>query len=297
MPMLLSAAHVPPDPDRGWAYELKWDGMRALCAVDGPRVAIWSRHGTDFSSYFPELGGLAAALKGRTVVLDGELVCVGDDGRPSFARVRRRWLPAAGARATTLARRWPATFVAFDVLELGGQRLLDCPYEERRQALAGLGLADRHWIVTAHHVGSGAALLAASREQRFEGIVAKRLDSRYRPGRRSPHWLKIKNYQSAHFIIGGWVSSTASPLEALLVGQAHASGIVFAGTVEFGLQGNRRDLEQLLAVIPSSHSPFTSGYAPRGAHFVEPRLRARVRYIGWDAGVLREPIFESVALA
>jgi bifunctional non-homologous end joining protein LigD len=175
--------------------------------------------------------------------------------------------------------------------------MLQRPYEDRRARLAELDLADRHWMVTDHQLGRGAEILQASREQGFEGVVGKRLGSRYRPGVRSPDWVKLKNYQHETFLIGGWLPDAAGHLEALLVGVPRSDGLFFAGTVEFGMNGQRKRLRELLDVIASSQPTFAGGFSSRRARFVEPRLTAKVRFIGRDAGVLREAILENVTLA
>lgn len=294
--MLVGSADSPPAAGR-WAYETKWDGMRAICRAGASGAGVWSKNGTDFTDAFPELSDLGRALGGRSAVIDGELVCFGPDGRPSFARIRRRWAPAARKAAARLARELPATLVAFDLLELDGQSLTARPYEERRGLLDRLRLADRHWITTAYVVGNGAALVQASRAQKLEGLVAKRLGSRYRPGARSSDWLKLKNYERGTFVIGGWLADENDHIEALCVGQPGQRGVAFAGTIEFGLAGHREELHQLLQVIPALRSPFEGGLRGRRFRHVLPKLEARVRYIGWDAGVLREAIFEGVRLA
>jgi bifunctional non-homologous end joining protein LigD len=296
-PMLLSAVARPPTDDGGWAYEVKWDGFRVLVRVAESSVEVSSRRGTDFTQAFPELDGLSAALGGRSAVFDGELVCFNPEGRTSFGRVRRRWAPAARRQATRLAKECPATLVIFDVLRLDGELLIGRSYEERRADLAGLRLGDRHWLVTDYHVGNGEELVRASRELRLEGIVAKRLASRYRPGQRSGDWLKIKNYLRETFVVGGWLADPGGWLEALLVGRRSEAGVVYCGTVEFGLNGQRRALRELLEVIPAHESPFDGGgVTGRRARYVQPRLAVSVRFIGWDGTILREAIFERVTL-
>jgi bifunctional non-homologous end joining protein LigD len=164
-PMLLTAAEGPPAADAQWGFEVKWDGMRALCRVGPGGIRVWSRRGNDFTDAFPELRGLATALGGKSVVLDGEIVCMEDDGRTSFNRIRRRWAPGTARSASHLAASYPATFVAFDLLEANGDLAIGETYERRRARLADLGLADRHWITTAYQVGNGTALVRASRDQ------------------------------------------------------------------------------------------------------------------------------------
>jgi bifunctional non-homologous end joining protein LigD len=296
LPMLLGSAESPPAGDR-WAFETKYDGMRTIVLVSPGCVGVWSKKATDFSAAFPELEGLGRALGGRSVVLDGELVCYGPDGRPSFARIRRRWAPGASRNAAVLAREYPATLVAFDLLELDGRRLTSLGYEERRAQLDRLELAERHWITTSYVVGNGAELLQASKMAKLEGLVAKRLGSRYRPGARSADWLKLKNYDRADFIIGAWLADENDYLEAIFVGTPGPEGLAFAGTVEFGLGGHRQDLRQIVEVIATDRSAFIGGgFRGRRVRHVLPRLRVRVRFTGWDAGVLREPIFEGLTL-
>ena len=295
-PMLLTAADAPPTREGEWAFEAKWDGMRALCQTGPGGTSIWSRRGNNFTDAFPELQELTRAVGGRRVVLDGEIVCMGPEGRTSFNRIRRRWAPGSARSAGQLAQRYPATFVAFDVLELDGVPVIDAAYEERRARLAALALADRHWITTAYQVGNGTKLLNASRSQGLEGIVAKRLGSRYRPGARTADWLKIKNYEKQTFVIGGWLPDGAGRVEALLVGTRESRGLAFAGTVEFGLDRQRYRLAELLALIRAPEPTFMGGGVSRRARYVQPRLEARVRFVGRDAGVLREAFLEQIQL-
>jgi bifunctional non-homologous end joining protein LigD len=293
-PMLLSAADSPPAADDEFGYEVKWDGMRALCRVDEATIAIWSRRGNDFTGAFPELRGLTAALRGRSAVLDGEIVCMGPNGRTSFNSIRRRWAPGTVRSASLMAQKYPATFVAFDLLEIDGHRVIDESYERRRDRLAQLELASPNWITTGYHVGNGHALLKASREQGLEGIVAKRLRSRYRPGARTSDWLKIKNYQRQTFVVVGWLPASGGGVEALLVGTRQEQAIAFAGTVEFGLGRQRTGLVELLESLAVKEPPFAEGTVYRKARYVQPRLHARVRFVGRDAGVLREALLERI---
>jgi bifunctional non-homologous end joining protein LigD len=296
-PMRLTPAIAPPARDSEWAFEVKFDGMRAVVAVAPAGVRVWSRNGIDHTHAFPELQGLAAALGGRTALLDGELVCM-EEGRPSFARIRRRWIGGA-ARAARLARECPATLVAFDLLEVGGERLLEQEYQVRRSRLAELELRAPHWITTDHQVGNGLAVIEAGQRLQFEGVVAKRLRSRYRPGTLSPDWLKIKNYVRSSFLIGGWLVSAAGGIEALFVGSRDSAGnLAFEGTVEFGLERQRQELRSCLELIQQAASPFARWRSARPAvRWARPLIAADVRYIGRDAGVLREAILEGVTMA
>jgi bifunctional non-homologous end joining protein LigD len=296
--MILSSAKEPPPRDDEWAFEIKWDGMRALIAVaaDGA-YRVFSRHGVDHTASFPELGALASALPGRPALIDGELVCQDATGRPSFARIRQRWIPSSPVTAAALARSTPATFVAFDLLEIDGTNIMSCCYDERRERLAELELHGPNWFVTDYQVGNGAAVIAESRRQGLEGVVAKRRRSRYRPGLRSPDWRKLKNYQRGSFVIGAWLPRPGGSIEALYVGSPTVSGqLRFEGTVEFGLERQRQQLRDLLEVIATDDAPFAWNVSRR-VRWVRPLLVAEVNFLGRDAGVLREAILHGVALA
>jgi bifunctional non-homologous end joining protein LigD len=296
--MLLTASPELPAKDEEWAYELKWDGMRALVTVEGGELRVYSRHGTEHTVAFPELRGLAAALQGRSAILDGELVCQDRDGRPSFARIRKRWIPGTAATAAALSKSAPATFVAFDLLELNGTRITARSYEERREALAELELRGPHWIVTDYQVGQGARLAAASQQMGLEGIVAKRRRSTYRPGVQSSDWRKLKNFKRALYLIGGWIPTPGDGVEALLVGTRSVGGqLEFAGTVEFGIDRQREKLRELLQVIAASETPFRGMRGSRRTRWVRPLLAADVKFLGFDAGVLREAILQGVSVA
>lgn len=204
-PMLLRAGPLPADR-QAWVYELKWDGYRALVRADRSGVEVWSRNGNRLTGAVPELVPLGRALGGRAVLLDGELVAFGDDGHPSFERLQSRMRGAAGVGASRRVdppRAWaarraavadkPVFLVAFDLLLLDGAPLMDLPWSERRARLDALAFRGDHWSTTDVHA-DGAALLAATRRAGLEGVVAKRPGSRYRPGRRTPDWVKVKNW-------------------------------------------------------------------------------------------------------
>jgi bifunctional non-homologous end joining protein LigD len=190
------------------------------------------------------------------------------------------------------------TYVIFDLLWLDGHSLLERPYHERRSALEGLELNGEHWRVPAAVVGHGAEVLAASREQQLEGVVAKRRDSRYEPGRRSGVWTKVRNITRQELVVGGWTSGQgrrSDQIGALLVGVADGGGgLRYAGRVGSGL--GERELALLasrLAPLAREESPFTAGASPpRGAHFCEPAIVVEVAFSEWTRdGLLRQPSF------
>src|SRR3954452_21087815 len=192
-----------PGSDEGWAFEMKWDGVPGVVYVSGGKAGALGRNDRDISVSYPELQGVAASLHGLSVVLDGELVAADASGRPDFGVLQQRMHVIDPAAVRRLAVTVPVTFLAFDVLWCEGRSLLDEPYEMRREAL--LALEPQHpWDVPPAFAGDGAAALAASRAAGLEGVVAKRRDSRYDPGRRTSAWLKVKHQRMQEVVIGGW---------------------------------------------------------------------------------------------
>lgn len=275
--MLVTPGQLPPD-DRRWSYEPKWDGFRAIVHVDG-RVVVWSRRGTDLTDRFPEVAGLAAAVPTDTV-LDGELVALDDAGRPDFEAIRGRGLvgPRRG-KPQARSRSGSALFVAFDILRLAGRDFTVQRFRARRAILEDLALAGTGWCTTPSHEGDGAALFEATREQVFEGVVAKRFDSHYRPGVRTKLWLKCKHWVTGRFVVGGVI--VGDEHSVILVGRRTAEGLAYVGAVE--VFGEAQLAGILSAVRARATSPFAS-WAPR-ALWLEPEIEVVVRYLEQGPGL------------
>jgi bifunctional non-homologous end joining protein LigD len=287
---MLAVAGALPSDVGGWAVEMKWDGIRALAHLDGDRARLVSRSGGDMTGTYPELQGLAAAV-GRQAVLDGEIVAFGGGTWPSFEALAQRMHVSSPARAARLAREIPVSFLAFDVLCLDGTLLLDAPYRQRREVLEELGLEGRHWQTPPEFTGEdGAGLLAVSRQHGLEGVVAKRLDSRYEPGRRSAAWVKIKNVRRQEVVIGGWqpgAGARAGRIGSLLIGVHGAGGLEFVGHVGTGFtQQALALLSGRLAALRQDSSPFAAPVPrehARTAVWVRPLLVAEVEFASWTA--------------
>ena len=287
-PMLATAGKLPAR-DAGWSYEMKWDGIRALAFVDGDVVRFRSRTGRDISHVYPELAGMAAAVGARQAVFDGEVVAFGDDGWPEFEALQQRMNIASAAQARVLAASVPVSYLAFDLLWRDDKSLTEQPYSERREALDGLGLGGGNWQAPPAFTGvRGADVQAVSKEHRLEGIVAKRLQSRYESGRRSASWLKIKNFLRQEVVIGGWKpgeGGRAGGIGSLLVGVYEDGRLVYAGHVGTGFtQQTLRMLESRLAPLRRDTSPFGDTLPPedgRFARWVEPVLVAEIAYSLW----------------
>jgi len=300
-PMLAHAGALP-RTDRAWAFEIKWDGVRAIAFSQPGRFRLHSRNLHEISASYPELARLARALGSHRAILDGEIVSLDSDGRPSFGKLAQRMGVSSPARAKRLAASAPVTYVIFDLLWLDGHSLMEQPYEERRRRLAELALRGEHWQTPEHIVGHGRETLAASEAAGLEGVIAKRLDSPYEPGRRSGAWVKLKNVRRAELEIGGWLPGQGRRHErigALLLGQRTAEGgLRYAGRVGSGI--GERELAELAAALgplERERSPFDpqGPQPPRGAVFCEPRLGAVVAFREWTKdGLLRQPSFKGL---
>ncbi|WP_028661650.1 non-homologous end-joining DNA ligase [Saccharomonospora saliphila] len=300
-PMLAVAGTLPaPEEERAWAFEFKWDGVRALARVEGGRVRLFSRRGDDITATYPELAGLGAELGTTRVWLDGEIVAL-RDGRPSFSALGGR-VHASPRRATQLAARQPVTYLVFDLLYLDGHSCLDLPYEQRRRLLDKLGLDGPHWRVPPHYTGDGAAVVAAAAEQELEGVLAKRLDSVYRPGERGTAWVKITDLRTAEVVVGGWQPGTgrrAGTFGSLLLGIPDEDGLRYVGRVGTGFTDDAlRSLRTKLNRIERRTSPF-AGAVPRdrahAPHWVSPKLVGEVAFKAWtNDGRLRAPTWRGL---
>jgi bifunctional non-homologous end joining protein LigD len=300
VPMLARAGSLPAD-DRDWAFEIKWDGVRAIAYSQPGELRLESRNLNDITDSYPEIFGVNAALGSHSAVLDGELVAFDGDGRPSFAALQRRMHTASREQARRLAKGTPVTYVIFDLLWLDGHSLMGEPYSKRREQLAALALSSERWQTPDYVVGQGRALLAASAEQHLEGVVAKRLGSSYQPGVRSRDWIKVKTTARQELVVGGWIPGKGkrrNSIGALLLGVYEEEGALrYVGRVGSGFgEDDLERLSRLLAPLERSTSPFTAGEKPpRGAIFCEPRLMVEVEFTSWtSAGSLRHPVYKGL---
>jgi bifunctional non-homologous end joining protein LigD len=283
-PMLATHGSVADLKASQWAFEAKWDGYRLLVEADHGEVRLRSRSGRDITKEFPQLDALADELADHHVVLDGEVVALDASGVPSFSEMQNR------ARATRIE------FRAFDLLYLDGRSLLRAKYRDRRKLLetlasgGGLNVPDLL-------PGDGAEALDYARKHQWEGVVAKKRDSSYQPGRRSASWVKDKYWNTQEVVIGGWRAGEGgrtSGIGSLLMGIPAADGLHFAGRVGTGF--TERDLASLkktLAPLQTDESPFAARLSTqdaKGVTFVKPTLVGEVRYSEWTSdGRLRQP--------
>ncbi|MCW2778897.1 MAG: polymerase LigD, ligase domain protein [Frankiales bacterium] len=295
-PMLATAGPLPPDDD-AWAYEVKWDGVRVLVAVEDGAVRLTSRAGNDVTGGYPELQALADAVD-RPVLLDGEVVAFDEAGRSDFGRLQERM--HVRSPRPDLVRAVPVHVVLFDVVA-DPVPLLDEPYRGRRERLEALALAGPSWQTSPSFARDGAAVFATTLAQGLEGVVAKRQDSRYEPGRRSDCWVKTKHLQRQSAVVVGWKpgeGGRSGRLGSLLLGVQGYAGLVFAGHVGTGFsQAELRRLGDLLAPLqrPTPPLPDVPREHARHAVWVEPVLVAEVELAGWTReGRLRHPSYKGL---
>ncbi len=274
--------------DEAWQFEPKWDGIRALVGGDGRAVEIRGRRGDDITRRYPEIAG--SLTFDRPIVIDGEIVALGDGGTPSFERLQRRIHVTDLQRARSLAEDVPVTFVAFDLLH-DGDPLVDAPLSERRGRLESHRAA-----VTPAVAGSGTALWAAVCELGLEGVVAKRLDSPYRPGTRSPGWRKIARIVRVRAVVGGFTpgeGGRSGTFGALLLGLWDGERLRYIGSVGTGFdEAGLRAIRSAVDSMERTDSPFHPDDLPAGSRWVGPSLVAVVGIGGWtSAGRLRQPRF------
>jgi bifunctional non-homologous end joining protein LigD len=300
-PQLAVAGQLPPDADdERYAYEMKWDGVRAVVYVDRGSLRVMTRNDREVRRNYPELRGLAEVLGSRPAILDGELVAFDKEGRPSFGALQQRM--HVGSPSKDLLRAVPVTYLAFDVLHLDGRSTLDLPYDERRMLLEALPLADRHWMVPPAFRGGGADAVRTSQQQGLEGVIAKRRDAPYRPGERTRTWLKIKNLRTQEVVIGGWKPGQgwrSGGIGSLLLGIPGEEGLAFVGHVGTGFTVKMlEDLQARLRRLERRSPPFATE-VPRphakDAHWVTPKLVGEVVYTEWTReGRLRHPVWRGL---
>jgi bifunctional non-homologous end joining protein LigD len=299
--MLAGGNGIPPNPD-GYQLEPKLDGQRVMAIVEPRRVTLTNRRGGEITDTYPEVAGLGPALAPHSAVLDGEVVAFNEKGQTSFQRLQRRMhvrQPSARLLVET-----PVSFVAFDVLWLDGESLVDRPQSERRAVLDGLGIKGRAWQTAPVLAATPEDLMEACRQLGLEGFMAKRLDAPYLPGRRSSAWWKMKCGRRREFVVGGWSigqGSRETSIGSLALGVYDATDdeaehrgrpprLLYVGQAGSGLNEEMiGQLTRLFAQIERAASPFVN--PPRAPlHWVEPVLVAEVAYTEvTEGGTLRQP--------
>jgi bifunctional non-homologous end joining protein LigD len=295
-PMLATSVDRPFSRE-GWLFELKWDGVRAVAGVDGDTVKVNGRSGRDETSRYPELAALTPALRGRRAIVDGEIVVLDPDGRPSFERLQSRINVSRDSDVRRVMREHPATFAVFDLLWLDGRDLMGTSLRIRKKTLKDVLGAVDGILYTDHVERDGEDFFAAVSGRGIEGMVGKRADSTYQPGRRSHDWVKVKAWQTQSCVIAGWTGGRgrrANQIGALILGVYDGDRLVHCGQVGTGFDDAMlRVLRNRLDALVTDESPLRP--VPRTsepATWVRPELVCEVRHAGWTKqGILRHPAF------
>jgi len=293
-PMLAELGKGEPPEGGDWLYEIKWDGVRAICFIEGGKLRMISRNGNAIDKQYPELSILPHQLRARSAIVDGEIAALDGQGRPSFELLQSRMHVADASAIARLARSHPVVFYAFDLLYLDGRDLRAVPLIERKKLLKGILQGNETIRFSEHFDISGKDLLAAAKEQGLEGVVGKRAQSRYE-SRRSSDWVKWKVVDSADFVICGYTEGDRHGLGALVLGTRGAGGkLTWAGNVGTGFDAKMvKLLFTKLEPLVTKESPLEPAKGlPRKVVWTKPELICEVRFANWtEEGRLRAPVF------
>lgn len=310
-PMLAKVGQLPANPTE-YSFEIKWDGIRTIFYLEETKYKLLSRNLKDITRQYPELLGLATSIVGRhrEMILDGEIVTFDSNGLPSFSHLQHRMGLTNDKIITEMMQKLPVHYIIFDILSLDGNLFLEKNYTERRKILGNLALEGSHWQTPNYKTGDGQSILAASRKLGLEGIVAKRLNSPYQPGKRTGAWIKIKNQRRQELIICGWVPGQGTRhgmIGALLIGYydstpEEAKGrnkpqrLLFAGKVGTGFsQATLLALANQLIPLSRKTCPFDQELPIKNAQFVKPILVGEFEFTEWTPNnTLRHPSFKGL---
>ncbi|MFS0728098.1 DNA ligase [Paenibacillus sp. 1P07SE] len=287
------AEQIPSGPD--WIHQMKWDGVRILAYHESGETRLFNRRLHERTSQYPEL--LSPLLDARSYIVDGEVIALAPDGKPSFHEVMRRDGIRRLERVPLLQREVPVTYIIFDVLSLDGVSLMDRPLAERLDIL-GKGIITGPAAQAVQSHPDGTALFEAIRLHDLEGIVCKRLDSLYRPDSKDDRWVKVKNYGDIIAVIGGYTLRDGT-INALLAGIYIENSLHFIGKVGTGklTASDWRELTTVMARIATDQCPFVNHHPElRGAGWVQPRLTAKIRFTEWrwrEGRTMRHPSLQA----
>ena len=294
-PMLAKEANLPKNDDK-YGFEVKWDGMRAIIYCHNGSIQILSRNNYSVTSQYPELQSIPNFNK--SAILDGEIVYFDDNGKPSFGGLQHR-MNIVTDRIDSVAKKYPIVYIAFDLLFLDGQSLLNFSYVARRDRLENLHLNSLSYQTPGYKIGVGHEMMEAVKRMGLEGIMAKRLDSLYLPGQRSGDWLKIKNKNRQEFIIGGLVPGNGNrynDIGALLLGYYDGQQLKYAGKVGIGFTvAELKNLKLLLQPLVIQQNPFESSIPYKDVKFVQPVLICEIEFSEWTLNhTLRHPSYKGL---
>ena len=300
-PMLATSIAEPFDGD-DWLFEIKWDGYRAVAFIENGKVRLVSRNQNELTHRYPELKDLPEFVKAKTTILDGEVVALDEQGRPSFSLMQQRTGFRPGGRRGAINAGVPVLYYAFDLLYLDGYDWRRVPLEERKKKLASLLIVGDSLRFSDHYEREGKALFEVAREKGLEGILAKKRDGIYHE-RRSSEWLKIKIRHRLECVIGGYTTPEGSRMHfgSIVLGLYDKQGrLIHIGQAGSGFnQRSLGEIWKLLKGLETKQNPFFGEVeALRKVIWVKPQLVAEIEYAEWTEGAagssspkLRAPVF------
>lgn len=293
VPVMLATAVDRPPAGGDWVYEIKWDGVRALCYIEDGRIRMVSRNGNSFDRQYPELSVIPHHVAAETAILDGEIAVLDDRGRSRFGLIQPRIHQTGANEAAHLARKTPAKLFAFDLLYWNGYDLRQTPLLERKRALSEIVTAGDRIQVSEHFQVEGEAILEAARQMGLEGVIAKEARSKYEP-KRTRQWLKLKVTGQQEFVICGYTHGERATFSSLVLGVYEEDKLRFTGCVGTGFD------DKTLGAIYKKLKPLETTVNPFGKRidmlrkvtWVEPKLLCEVKFNEWTQdGRLRAPVF------
>jgi len=291
--------------DPQWLYEIKWDGYRAIAYLDGATIRLVSRNQNDLTAAYPELHHVGDYVKARNAILDGEIVALDEQGRPSFGLMQQRTGIGSGGRRIQRTRGdVPVVYYVFDLLYLDGYNVMSAELEQRKELLASILAPSDRVRYSDHYVGNGKALFQAAAQRELEGIMAKHRTSQYLQ-KRSREWLRIKIVKQQECVIGGYTDPRGSRenFGSVALGLYDEQGrLIHVGHAGSGFtEESHAELWKRLHVLKTKRSPFFGKVeSTRPVHFVRPELVAEIKFAEWthegqSGGMkMRAPVFEGL---
>lgn len=278
----------------GWIHQVKWDGIRGMCYINRKKLQVFTKHGQDRTDFYPEIQACSDLIKGSQAVLDGEIIVLDDNGRPSFQRILARSRLRTLPKLDYYMRRHPVNYIIFDLLQLDDRDLRPLPLSQRSTILReNFEPNDRIRITDDYEDGD--QLFRLMKDYNMEGIVSKRPSSQYYPGKNHQDWFKIKITRKLLVVIGGIILKNNLP-HSLLMGLYREGSLFYIGKAAVGLsQDNIRDLKnyttQYKGLVLQEKSPFNNLAHEPGAVWLKPLLTCWVQFLEWtETGSLRHPL-------
>jgi bifunctional non-homologous end joining protein LigD len=281
--------------DENWLFEIKWDGVRALAWIENGKVLLRARSGSDITPQYPELSVLSSAFSGKQALLDGEIAVLDERGRSNFEKLQERMhVRKPGER---LIAQYPVIYFAFDLLYCDGYDLRGAALLERKQLLQRLLHSSERVRFSDHQLEHGRELFELAKQNDLEGIIAKRIDSRY-VSERSTNWLKVKTSKTLDAVVGGWTAprrAAGIPFGSLLLGLYDGKKLKFIGHMGSGFNGDTyKQVAANMKELKTTKCPFAeTPETNEKPTWILPKLVVRAKFSGWtDEDRLRHPVFQ-----